>query len=223
MGYETQDSGLAVFCSCIFITYMNKRSRFIKLARCTNDKSPLRGFRIGIGSTCFFLICISLIQCVTSYWNSTLVLVGLSIHLSIIFLSIILGIISLDYIRDAIGSSVDGRGSSKASIIGRILGYIIVAPIFRWSVMSELSYPLNASLPLCLLAGVCWLLYIISFSLHTTGPSSSTASTRRQKESEFMSAMSSCVKFGKEIWIVASTDITFLTSKLLLKETVHRV
>ena len=106
-------------------------------------------------------------------------------------------------------------------MFGRVTGYMCVAPIFRWSILSELSYPLNASFALCLLAGISWLLYIVSFSLHTAAPSSApNADTVRltKKESQFMSAMASWISFGKEVLVVASSDIRFLAGEVLLSK-----
>jgi len=216
MGYEPQRSGTAIFISCLIITWLNKRSRFSKLARRTIEKSALRGFRIGIGSTCFFLMCVGLIPYVAlNPVKSNWALTCLSVYLSIIFLGISLCIISLECLRGIVGSSsMEQRsGSSRSSLWGRIAGYLCVMPIFRWSALSELSFPLNGSFALCILAGISWLLYIISFSLHTA-PSSNIDNTKK-KESQFMSAISIWVSFGKEVLVVTSSDIRFLLSELL--------
>lgn len=216
MGYEPQRSGTTIFISCLTITWLNKRSRYSKLARRTIEKSALRGFRIGIGSTCFFLMCVGLIPYVAlNPVKSNWALTCLSVYLSIIFLGISLCIISLECLRGIVGSSsIEQRsGSSRSSLWGRIAGYLCIMPIFRWSIFNELSFPLNASFTLCILAGVCWLLYIISFSLHTA-PSSNVDNTKK-KESQFMSAISIWVSFGKEVLVVTSSDIRFLLSELL--------
>jgi len=215
MWYEPQRSGTVIFISCLIITWLNKRSRFSKLARRTIEKSALRGFRIGIGSTCFFLMCVGLIPYVAlNPVKSNWALTCLSVYLSIIFLGISLCIISLECLRGiASSSSIEQRSGSRSLLWGRIAGYLCVMPIFRWSTFNELSFPLNSSFTLCILAGVCWLLYIISFSLHTA-PSSNTDNMKK-KESQFMSAISIWVSFGKEVLVVTSSDIRFLLSELL--------
>ncbi|KAL7539735.1 hypothetical protein ACHAXR_009562 [Thalassiosira sp. AJA248-18] len=218
MGYEAWRNGTAVFVSCCFNSWAIKRSRFPQLTLSTIEKSPLRGFRIGIGTSCFILMCVSLIPITSNSIKSTLGLLCFCSYLSLIFFGVTLGLLSLEYLRVlVIKSSEEGNISlgwmQARSAFGRIVGYICIAPIFRWSIKKELSFPLNASLFLCLLACICWLLYIVSFSLHTASPSH-TSHTKR-KQSQFMSAMGGWVSFIKEVVLVACADISFLTNELI--------
>jgi len=222
MGYEPRRNGMAVFASCFIISWATKRSRVSQLTRSTIEKSPLRGFRIGIGTICFVLLCASLIPTTSDPSKSTIGLACFSAYLSFIFFGGIFAIQSLEHLRGVVRSSREegnagwmqnSKSTSAMSAIGRAVGYICVAPIYRWSIQKELSFPLNASFFMCLLACICWLLYIVSFSLHTAAPSPPNSHTKR-KESQFMSAMVGWFSFAKEVLLVAFGDVTFLVNEL---------
>ena len=220
MGYESRRNGMTVLISCAIIAWMNKRSRYVRFMENAIQQSPLRGFRIGIGSTMFVLVCVSLIPITLDPKESILGLLCFSVYLSLIFLGIVLGIISLENLRGIVTNSMEeengkksqrGKTVSVISTSGRVLGYICVAPFYRWLVRKEMSF-----LFLCLLACVCWLLYVVSFSLHTAAPSPTT--TSRRKESQFITAMSGLVSFSQEAFLVAFADVSFLLNEFSRKE-----
>mmetsp|Transcript_1658 Transcript_1658/g.4185 ORF Transcript_1658/g.4185 Transcript_1658/m.4185 type:complete len:1052 (-) Transcript_1658:1353-4508(-) len=224
MGCEPHRIGMAMLASCVLISWTNKRSRFSRLIQFTIQKSPLRGFRIGIGTTCFILTCVSLIPITSDQNKSTLRLLCFSAYLSLIFFGTVLGITSLEHLRGIVIISGEEGGDTLQNVrplwvtsaIGRIAGYIFVAPVYRWSIRKELSFPLNASFFLCLLACVCWLLYVVSFSIHTAAPSPPLKRSKK-KESQFITAMAGWFSFAQELLIVALADVSFLVKELSRK------
>jgi len=218
LGCEARRNGMAILVSCLIIFLAIKRSRFSQLTRSTIERSPLRGFRIGIGAMCFFLVCLGLIPLTLEPNRSTLGLFCFSAYLSFIFFGVTLGILALEHVRNVVLYSTEEESetflqSSKStltvSMFGRVAGYIFVAPIFRWSIRKDLFFPLNASFFLCLLAFICWMVYIVSFSLHTEAPPP-TMNRTKKKETMFMSAMVGLLSFIRQVFWVAFADINFL-------------
>jgi len=229
LGCGSRMNGMAVLVSCLIIAWTIKRSRFFRLARSTIEESPLRGFRIGVGTTCFVLACVGLIPLTLDPNRSTLGLFCFSVHLSLLFFGCALGILSLGHLRSVVitplveGSNASfpiepgwvqsPKSISAVSTVGRIVGYLFIPPIFRWSIQTDLFFPFNASFFLCLLACLCWMLYIVSFSLHAAAPSPPIRRTEKM-ESQFMSAMLGLYSFIKEVLLVAFVDVNFLANAL---------
>ncbi|KAL7554579.1 hypothetical protein ACHAWF_018063 [Thalassiosira exigua] len=223
MGYEAHGNGTAVFLSCCVIAWAIRRPRMSQFALSTIEKSPLRGFRIGIGTTCFMLVCLGLIPIALKPSESTLILVCFSAYLSLIFIACSLGNLSLVHLRD-LAVKPSQEHSSPQSVhwrtvippFGRAAGYICVVPIFRVPLQKGLPFPLNASFFLCLLACVCWLLYILSFSLHTPAVASPPPPLghANKKEPQFIGAISSNLLFVREVFVVAYADVGFLVNEL---------
>ncbi|KAL9183982.1 hypothetical protein ACHAXT_002068 [Thalassiosira profunda] len=217
MGYEAHKNGATVFVSGLLTLSTMKCMRHSQLTQSTVEKSPLRGFRIGIGTACFALICTSLIP-LTSDSYSVLGLASLSGCLSLTFLGIGWALVSLEYLRGSVvNSSEEGNGASISqqsppwrSAIARVAGYIGVAPTHRWSIRNDLPFPLDGSFFLILSGCACWLLYVISFALHTAAPASVPTSEEKKKESQFLSAVSGVFSFVREVLLVAGTDIGIL-------------
>ena len=222
LGYEPRGNSMAVLVSSLIIAWAIKRSRFNDLVRSAIDKSPLRGFRIGIGSSSFFFMCIGLIPITSDTNESTMGLLCFSAYLSLLFMSTTMGIVSLEQLRTLVIISEEGSATFGwlqntnliFSTLGRATGIVFIAPIFRWSVKGGLSFPLNASFFLCIMACVCWLLYIISFSLHIAAPSLPTTTHMKRKQSQFLSAMSGWISFMKEVIVVACADVSWLAKIL---------
>lgn len=217
-GCEAQRNGTAVLVSCLFVALAAKRPRLSRLARSAVDDAPLRGFRIGIGTTGVALAALGLVPLASDPGRSTTGLLCVAAHLALVILGLALGTLSLGRLRDAAAASSPGevrraRGArSAASAAGRVVGCLGAAPIFCWSLQRDLFFPLNASFSLCLLACVCGLLYIVSFSLHVASPPPASAGRSRKMESQFTSAVVACISFIKEVFLVALADVTFLAN-----------
>lgn len=234
LGCGPQQNGMVLLVSYVIYMWATNRSRRLSrlLARSNIEKCPLMGFRIGIGITCFFLVCVGFIPIILDPTHSILGLLCFSVSLSWISFGGALGILSLEHLRwkvkrqfsmsrhDRVSSLGDDESSKSVSLVstfGRIVGYVSIAPIFRWSVVvgrKDLYFPFNASFFLCLLACVCWLLYIGSFSLHTAVSASSPPTDyTKQKKSQLGAAMAGCFSFIKEVGVTARSDIIHMCKK----------
>ena len=225
MGFEARRNGYIVFASCAMISLTMKRTKFSRVAWDIAEKSPLRGFRIGIGAMGFFLLCISLISSDSAFGFLCLVA-----YFALVYFSGAVGTVSVEYLRCVALRSfktgndtlpilfvwMQGTESTIASGLGKMVGYFSVASIFRWSTRQQRPFPLGASFHLCLAACLCWILYIVSFSLRTVSVSATHTSSqgpnnkRRKKKSQFAQAMLGWLTFVKELFMVAYSDILFL-------------
>lgn len=224
LGYEAHSTGMMISFTCASIFLFKTKTRMCHLASSIAETSPLRGFRIGMGSMGFFWLCLSLVLYISPPNKSTMGLLSLIFYFTILYYACSVGLISVEHLR-SIGTSSFAEGSDtlpwlftligsddstpKLCILGRSIGYVVAAPIFRWSI----RLPLNAS---CLLLASCssWFLYTVSFSLHTVAPSPVLNRKSRRKESQFVTAMMGWISFIKELFVVACGDVSFLLKEM---------
>jgi len=224
MGYEARRNGFLAFATCAIIALVMKRTNFSRLSWSIAEVSPLRGFRIGVGALGFFLVCVSLISTDSIFGFLCLVL-----YFALVYFAGATGAVSVECLHCiALGSFKAGsdtlpilfswmkgnNSTEKSKSIGRLIGYISASSIFRWSMRQHRPFPLGASFHLTLSAMMCWVLYVVSFSLRTvsmpSSPYTGSHSTRRRKKSQFVQAITGWFIFVKEAFMVAFSDVVFL-------------
>ncbi|KAL7471621.1 hypothetical protein ACHAXS_011931 [Conticribra weissflogii] len=228
MGYEARRNGFLAFATCSIIALSIRKTDFSRLSWSIAEISPLRGFRIGVGALGFFLVCVSLISTDSIFGFLCLVL-----YFALVYFAGATGVVSVECLRCiALGSFKGGnvtlpivftwmKGNNStvtSGSTGRLIGYISASSVFRWSVRQHRPFPLGASFQLCLSAMMCWVLYIVSFSLRTVSippsPYTGSNSARRRKKSQFVQAVTGWFIFVKEAFMVAFSDVLFLADTL---------
>ncbi|KAL7492408.1 hypothetical protein ACHAWT_001895 [Skeletonema menzelii] len=148
MGYESRRSGMACFGTCFVILQALKRVK-PHLSSRSIQKNPSKNVRIGILISCVSLACINLIPLTSNHDKSLLGLVCLSALCAFVYLSLVLGVMSVDYLRaTAISSSNDcsdlpsgltfmqsHKSSPVLVFLGRVVGYVCFLAIYLGSGM----------------------------------------------------------------------------------------
>jgi hypothetical protein len=193
--YQPFRSGLCFF-SCSIIIYLLLRSYQLKNVSLVLMKAPLKGFRIGMGSSAILLILMPMVQ--RSMNNEDMATFSIhTIICSSVFISIMIGrssaarihyIASCSY-HDNLSISCDSR-TRLGSIInvvcnfirnggltwilgtsGEIFGALLSSQIIAWSYTNGKAYPCDATFTFHVGAALCLVLYIVSFTLKINGES----------------------------------------------------
>ncbi|KAL3792488.1 hypothetical protein HJC23_000934 [Cyclotella cryptica] len=224
IGFEARGVAITLFASCATVLWLIRRTRLPSRISSISEEAPLRGFRIGLGSSAFLWLCVCFVLFITPPNESKLGALCLVFYFTLLFFSCTLGIASVNLLRKISMSVFEQRNESlprwcwfmkydketqSVCLFARASGFVLAAPVMKW----YLLIPLNGSC-FILLACVSGFLYTVSFSLHSVSPPPPIATDRkRRKVSPFVSAMVGMWSFVKELVVVALADIRFMTGR----------
>lgn len=190
--YRPYDVGKLVFFVCSLIIGMSTRRVLRRVARLPN-RSPLRAFRIGMGSQAFALFFLPVIPIILmgstrkdsswAVWISTVIVASalvLTTTLSRASSAVLHRIASHSYADKRLSGEermifglvdtrkffISGGATSTVSAIGEVAGALFGSYVFVKSVQGQHSYPFDSSTVLlgnCLISLVC---YFLSLTLH---------------------------------------------------------
>lgn len=193
LGYDPRRSAFALFTASIVVMWL-LRSKMAKSVGSIPSNSPMRGYRIGVGSEAVILTILPFIPYISNFDNM-LVLTTNALCCASIFMASIIGrmscaklhtISSSAYVekislrcdtRTGIGQCLNmiadfvqkGGLSYLLGVTGELVGSLIVTPIIVWSSQAEHPFPLNASFSFYTGAALCVSLYMSSFSFNVSG------------------------------------------------------
>eukprot|EP00557_Chaetoceros_sp_GSL56_P003366 CAMPEP_0176501424 /NCGR_PEP_ID=MMETSP0200_2-20121128/14153_1 /TAXON_ID=947934 /ORGANISM="Chaetoceros sp., Strain GSL56" /LENGTH=980 /DNA_ID=CAMNT_0017900309 /DNA_START=328 /DNA_END=3267 /DNA_ORIENTATION=+ len=196
LGYDPRRSAFALFTASIVVMWL-LRSKVAKCVGSIPTNSPMRGYRIGVGSEAVILMIVPFVPFISNF-DSMLVLTTNALCCASIFIASIIGrmscaklhvIASSAYVekislrcdtRTGIGQCLNmiadfvqkGGLSYILGVTGELIGSLIVTPIIVWSSQAEHPFPLNASFSFYTGATLCILLYMSSFSFRVAGETS---------------------------------------------------
>jgi hypothetical protein len=196
LGYDPRRSAFALFTASIVVMWL-LRSKMAKCVGSIPSNSPMRGYRIGVGSEAVILMILPFIPFISNFDNM-LVLTTNALCCASIFMASIIGrmscaklhmIASSAYVekislrcdtRTGIGQCLNmiadfvqkGGLSYILGVTGELVGSLMVTPIIVWSSQAEHPFPLNASFSFYTGAALCIFLYMSSFSFRVAGETS---------------------------------------------------
>jgi hypothetical protein len=196
LGYDPRRSAFALFTACIVVMWL-LRSKMAKCVGSIPSNSPMRGYRIGVGSEAVILMILPFVPYISNF-DSMLVLTTNALCCASIFMASIIGrmscaklhmIASSAYVekislrcdtRTGVGLCLNmiadfvqkGGLSYLLGVTGELIGALIVTPIIVWSSQAEHPFPLNASFSFYTGAALCVSLYMSSFSFRVAGEAS---------------------------------------------------
>jgi hypothetical protein len=146
MGYEPRRTGMACFGTCFIILQALKRMKPYLSSR-SIEKNPSRSVRLGVLISCLSLACINLIPLTANPDKSLLWLVCLSTLCAFIYLGLVLGVMSVDYLRatairsfnhcsdvpSGLAFMQSHTSSPVLALLGRTIGYICFLAIYLGS------------------------------------------------------------------------------------------
>jgi hypothetical protein len=237
LGYAPSRSGVALFCSSIVLLWA--AGTWLKKILSTEPyAAPLRSFRIGIGWASMLLMLIAVIPKTVSpekRTNSILVMALTIIFLSCMVLSSLFARVSsgvLHHLASAtfaksehvstywigryygneerlINDCESGKLSAKIGFVSELIGVMVVAPIYSWSLAQQQPSSMDGTLCLYLSALLAFVIYICSFSinLHVGGDFSLHS---REKGHGSDSISRRCLSFLYEVISVSVSDMASL-------------
>lgn len=225
IGFESRQVGMTLFATCVAVLWLLRRTRISSRITSITEKSPLSAFRIGLGSSALFWLCISFVLSATAPNTSKLGVLFLIFYLTLLFFSSTLGIASVSYLRKiSIAAFKAGdctlpkwcswvereSNTYQVTFSARVIGVLLAAPVIRWYIAVPIS-----GLCFIVLACVSAFLYVVSFALHSVTPPPLPATTRRRRKvSQFVTAMKGLWFFIKDLVLVAVGDTKFLWREL---------
>lgn len=232
LGYSPSRSGVAIFSACLVLlcAFRTKSSRLVSQIP---SREPMRGFRVGIGSQSVLLALLATVSARTipmRRTDSVFVMASTIVIFACLSLSGILGrssstilhrIASDSFTRIAstetswltkrygkdqlIRDCESGKFTTFLDTAGEIMGIILVAPLWSWSMAHARPAPFDSSCVIFVTCLVTCVLYVCSFSLHLNNfgefaphPKDSCTGTRR------------CVPFVTEVIAVSAGDMASL-------------
>lgn len=209
-----------------------------RIAKCfvhIPTNSPLRGYRIGVGAEVFLLLLLPFVPFISNFDNmlvlTTNILLGVSISIASILgrlsLARLHSIASSAYVGK-ISLSCDGRTKLGQTlnmvanfvqkggftyilgVSGEVTGSVIVAPIIVWSAKVEHHFPIDTSLSFYTGAGLCAILYMLSFSFKVTGEIPNREFDNIQQGSYHSASSSTRCSIFRDICAVSVSDVASL-------------
>lgn len=193
LGYSPSRSGMVLF-SVSMVLLWNMRTKVARVVSQLPNKSPMRAFRIAVGSEA---MCLALLFMIPSYASfiprteSVWVMTSTIIFLSCTALASMLGraglsilhrIASENFAQNGDAGSIwisrlygsdklladceSGRFTWLLRLSGELSGIAVAAPLYCWSTAQERPAPFDASCVLFVSSLVSFVLYVSSFSLH---------------------------------------------------------
>lgn len=227
LGYEPRRTGFALFSASIVLMWLLRTKASYILARIPVD-SPMRGYRIGVGSQAVLMGLIPFIAYIAKD-DSMLVMTTTILISALIFIASMVGRSSSSILHfEATKSYVDklslrcdsttGLGATLNRIvqfyrtggftyslgtIGEIAGAFFISFIFAHSAQTSRSFPFDASFSFYTGSLLCSMLYMLSFSLYVDV---SGEVTRRGK----IEGSASRCELAREVFDVSLSDMASL-------------
>eukprot|EP00558_Chaetoceros_sp_UNC1202_P013812 CAMPEP_0197236062 /NCGR_PEP_ID=MMETSP1429-20130617/3328_1 /TAXON_ID=49237 /ORGANISM="Chaetoceros sp., Strain UNC1202" /LENGTH=444 /DNA_ID=CAMNT_0042694807 /DNA_START=60 /DNA_END=1394 /DNA_ORIENTATION=- len=230
LGYEPRRSGLTLFIASMMVM-MLLRSKVAKSFIVIPTNSPMRGYRIGVGSQVCLLLILPFVPFISNADNLLVVMTNILLGACILIASILgrlssaklHSIASSAYVekvslrcdtRTSLGRTLNmiagfvqkGGLTHLLGVCGEIVGALAVAPIFVWSARTDHLFPLDASFSLYTGAMLCSVLYLVSFLLKVTSEHSSYQGDERTPQSQSLTKAS----ILREVVEASKTDMASL-------------
>jgi len=227
LGYEPRRSAFALFTASIVVMWL-LRSKMAKGVGGIPANSPMRGYRIGVGTEAVLLLLLPFIPYISNF-DSMLVLTTNALFFAAMFIASVIGRISSVKLHSIASSAYVEKISLRCNartlfgqclnmvadfvqkgglsyvlgVTGEMVGALIVTPIIVWSSQNDHHFPLDASFAFYTGSALCASLYMASFSFRIAGE---TTSRRVIDERMHDSAHSSC-SIIRDIIAVSSQDM----------------
>ena len=233
LGYSPSRSGVCMFCASLSLMWTMRKKQSRMVAQIPS-KYPMRAFRIGVGSEAALLSLLALTTRSTTpekRRESVFVMTSVILIFACLALASMCGrsaskilhrTAAEGFARAAVTSNnvvvrvygannllmdcQSGRFTTLLTIIGQVVGIVVMVPLWSWSVRNGLSAPWNGTSVLFVGSFVSLVLYIFSFTLYLNVAGDFAPRPRDSCSSEGRK----CAPFLKEIFAAAAGDMASL-------------